>query len=118
MRHDVGIDQVIFIQQCGTNRHEDIGESLRVFGEQVLPEFAELARKPRRAPIAPEAVATVEAYGRRSAAVRATFSDRGCAISIPQSEMGGGLGPTSVTVPERLRLGPRRPTRPCGVAQR
>ncbi|MBN9561794.1 MAG: LLM class flavin-dependent oxidoreductase [Alphaproteobacteria bacterium] len=103
---DVGIDQVIFIQQCGTNRHEDICDSLRAFGDQVLPEFAErdrvrearkqeelapfieaaLARKPRLAPIAPEAVATVEAYGRRSAAVRATFSDRGGAISIPQSD--------------------------------
>jgi len=101
---DIGIDQVIFIQQCGTNRHEHICDSLRVFGDQVLPEFAErdrvrearkqaelapfieaaLARKPSMAPIAPEAVATVEAYGRRSAAVRATFSDRGGAISIPQ----------------------------------
>ena len=78
---DIGIDQVIFIQQCGTNRHEHICDSLRVFGDQVLPEFAErdrvrearkqaelapfieaaLARKPSMAPIAPEAVATVEA---------------------------------------------------------
>jgi alkanesulfonate monooxygenase SsuD/methylene tetrahydromethanopterin reductase-like flavin-dependent oxidoreductase (luciferase family) len=36
---DVGIDQVIFLQQGGRNRHEDICESLELFGSEVLPEF-------------------------------------------------------------------------------
>ena len=35
----VGIDQIIFLQQGGKNRHEHICESLELFGGQVLPEF-------------------------------------------------------------------------------
>ena len=38
---EVGVDQVIFVSQAGKNRHEDIMESLELFGTQVLPEFAE-----------------------------------------------------------------------------
>ena len=36
---ECGIDQVIFIQQAGRNRHEDIMESLELFGKEILPEF-------------------------------------------------------------------------------
>ena len=36
-----GVDQVIFIQQAGLNRHEHICESLELFGTQVLPGFKE-----------------------------------------------------------------------------
>ncbi len=39
---DVGVDQVIFIQQAGRNRHEDICASLELFATDVLPEFAAL----------------------------------------------------------------------------
>jgi alkanesulfonate monooxygenase SsuD/methylene tetrahydromethanopterin reductase-like flavin-dependent oxidoreductase (luciferase family)/putative sterol carrier protein len=35
-----GVDQVIFVSQAGRNRHEHICESLELFGERVLPEFA------------------------------------------------------------------------------
>ena len=37
----VGVDQVIFIQQGGNNRHEHICSSLELFAERVLPEFKE-----------------------------------------------------------------------------
>ena len=37
---DAGVDQVIFIQQAGRNRHEDICASLELFASDVLPEFA------------------------------------------------------------------------------
>jgi len=37
---DAGVDQVIFLQQGGRNRHEHICESLQLFGDEVLPEFA------------------------------------------------------------------------------
>lgn len=37
---DAGVDQVIFLQQGGMNRHEHICESLQLFGDEVLPEFA------------------------------------------------------------------------------
>ena len=34
-----GVDQLIFVMQAGRNRHEDICESLELFGRAVLPEF-------------------------------------------------------------------------------
>jgi len=45
-----GVDQTVFIQQGGKNRHEDICESLELFAREVMPEFKEheaqrLARK-------------------------------------------------------------------------
>jgi SCP-2 sterol transfer family len=39
-----GVDQVIFVLQAGPNRHEHICESLELFAQRVIPEFA-----PRRA---------------------------------------------------------------------
>jgi hypothetical protein len=38
-----GVDQVIFVAQAGPNRHEHVCESLELFGEEVLPRFAERA---------------------------------------------------------------------------
>jgi alkanesulfonate monooxygenase SsuD/methylene tetrahydromethanopterin reductase-like flavin-dependent oxidoreductase (luciferase family) len=38
---ELGVDQVVFVSQAGRNRHEDIMESLELFGSEVLPEFAE-----------------------------------------------------------------------------
>jgi alkanesulfonate monooxygenase SsuD/methylene tetrahydromethanopterin reductase-like flavin-dependent oxidoreductase (luciferase family) len=35
-----GVDQVIFIQQAGRNRHEDICSSLELFAAEVMPHFA------------------------------------------------------------------------------
>jgi len=35
-----GVDQVIFLQQVGRNRHDHICASLELFGREVLPEFA------------------------------------------------------------------------------
>jgi alkanesulfonate monooxygenase SsuD/methylene tetrahydromethanopterin reductase-like flavin-dependent oxidoreductase (luciferase family) len=78
---DVGVDQVIFIQQAGRNRHDDICSSLELFATDVLPEFAAveperqarkhaelepyvaaaLARKQWMQPIAEEDIPTVEA---------------------------------------------------------
>jgi alkanesulfonate monooxygenase SsuD/methylene tetrahydromethanopterin reductase-like flavin-dependent oxidoreductase (luciferase family) len=36
---EAGIDQVIFLQQAGRNRHEHICESLEVFAREVMPAF-------------------------------------------------------------------------------
>ncbi len=48
---DVGVDQVIFIQQAGRNRHEDICDSLDLFAADVMPEFHadETERQQRKA---------------------------------------------------------------------
>jgi len=36
---DAGVDQLILLQQCGRYAQEHVCESLRLFAEQVLPEF-------------------------------------------------------------------------------
>jgi Luciferase-like monooxygenase len=38
---DAGVDQTIFIQQGGKNRHDHICEALELFAAEVMPEFAE-----------------------------------------------------------------------------
>ncbi|MGH7821554.1 MAG: LLM class flavin-dependent oxidoreductase [Candidatus Binatia bacterium] len=81
---DVGVDQVIFIQQGGKNRHDHICESLELFADRVMPEFHEaedgrarrkmeelaphleaaMKRKALMPPIAEEDIPDVRAYGR------------------------------------------------------
>ncbi|MFN4353613.1 LLM class flavin-dependent oxidoreductase [Parvibaculum sp.] len=36
---NAGVDQVIFMQQAGRNKHEHICESLELFAKEVMPEF-------------------------------------------------------------------------------
>lgn len=45
---ECGVDQIIFVSQAGKNRHEDIMESLELFGKEVLPEFMERDEKTER----------------------------------------------------------------------
>jgi hypothetical protein len=100
-----GIDQVMFIQQSGGNRHEDICDSLEIFASRVMPEFKErelaratqkerelapfieaaLARKPRMPPVEEADIPRVEAFGRKAPSPLLN-SDRGGAISIPTSD--------------------------------
>jgi alkanesulfonate monooxygenase SsuD/methylene tetrahydromethanopterin reductase-like flavin-dependent oxidoreductase (luciferase family) len=100
---DVGVDQVIFIQQGGRNRHDHICESLELFAARVMPEFTEredererrkrerlgpaieaaLGRKQfMRAP-ADEEIEAIHAYGR-------TIADPG----RPQGQGAGLVIPT------------------------
>ena len=78
---DVGVDQVIFIQQAGRNRHDDICASLEKFAAEVMPEFhlaeaervatkqaalqpfidAALARKPTMRPLTDDEIPVVRA---------------------------------------------------------
>ena len=48
---DAGIDQVIFLQQAGRNRHDHICESLQLFAAEVAPQFKAdaTAREARKA---------------------------------------------------------------------
>jgi alkanesulfonate monooxygenase SsuD/methylene tetrahydromethanopterin reductase-like flavin-dependent oxidoreductase (luciferase family) len=100
-----GIDQVMFIQQSGDNRHEHICESLEVFAERVMPEFKErdevreaekrrelapyveagLARKPKTSPLDDAQIPSIEAFG-RNAPSPLLNSDRGGAIPIPTQD--------------------------------
>ena len=58
-----GVDQVIFVQQAGPNKHEHVCESLELFGKKVLPHFtdgreeAEAAKRERLAEACERALA-------------------------------------------------------------
>jgi alkanesulfonate monooxygenase SsuD/methylene tetrahydromethanopterin reductase-like flavin-dependent oxidoreductase (luciferase family) len=56
---EVGVDQIIFLQQGGKNRHDHICESLNLFGDEVLPEFVE-GREEREARKAAELAPHIE----------------------------------------------------------
>jgi alkanesulfonate monooxygenase SsuD/methylene tetrahydromethanopterin reductase-like flavin-dependent oxidoreductase (luciferase family) len=82
---DAGVDQVVFIQQGGKNRHDHICESLELFAREVMPEFAAreparqrekderlapgiaraMARKRFLAPLADREIPAIEALGRQ-----------------------------------------------------
>jgi alkanesulfonate monooxygenase SsuD/methylene tetrahydromethanopterin reductase-like flavin-dependent oxidoreductase (luciferase family) len=110
---DAGVDQMILLQQSGNYRHEHICESLRLFGDAVLPEFLERERlreagkQQRIAPhIAaalarmppletPRTVAAVEAYpalwARQSGATPDLAPDRRPGMAaLWQMQVGGG----------------------------
>ena len=36
---EAGVDELILVMQCGTVPHELVMESIKTFGEQVLPHF-------------------------------------------------------------------------------
>jgi alkanesulfonate monooxygenase SsuD/methylene tetrahydromethanopterin reductase-like flavin-dependent oxidoreductase (luciferase family) len=57
---DSGVDQMIFLQQGGKNKHEHICESLELFGKEVYPEFA-AERDEREARKADELAPYIEA---------------------------------------------------------
>jgi hypothetical protein len=90
-----GVDQVTFIQQGGRNRHEHICESLTLFAEAVMPEFAggeaerertklaelapyleqAMARKQRMRELADEEIPALRALGRQIIADGADHAD-------------------------------------------
>jgi len=81
---DIGVDQAVFIQQGGKNRHEDICDSLRLFSSDVMPQFhaeeeerqrkkmeelapyieAAMQRKQYMQPLRDEEIPSYPAYGR------------------------------------------------------
>jgi alkanesulfonate monooxygenase SsuD/methylene tetrahydromethanopterin reductase-like flavin-dependent oxidoreductase (luciferase family) len=47
--HNAGVDQIIFMQQAGRNRHQDICDSLQLFADEVMGPFAAQAESRERA---------------------------------------------------------------------
>ncbi|MCG8691939.1 MAG: LLM class flavin-dependent oxidoreductase [Minwuiales bacterium] len=105
---DAGVDQVIFVQQGGKNRHEHICESLELFADRVMPHFHEneaerqaakqaelapyieqaLARKQGMQPLADDEVPPIPPYGKTVIAGSAAEGDktthhRHADISVP-----------------------------------
>jgi alkanesulfonate monooxygenase SsuD/methylene tetrahydromethanopterin reductase-like flavin-dependent oxidoreductase (luciferase family) len=66
-----GVDQIVFVLQAGNNRHEDICHSIELFGERVLPEFAEHADERERAKLERLGPAIERALARREPARQA-----------------------------------------------
>jgi hypothetical protein len=105
---ETGVDQVVFIQQGGRNRHEHICESLELFAREVLPEFrdrhqaaarrkqrelepsveAALARKQRMPPIAECDIPEIKAYG-RNISEGSGAPPSGSGLSIPREDPAG-----------------------------
>ena len=71
---DVGVDQVIFIQQGGRNRHDHICESLELFAAEVMPEFREREAERERAK-AERLGPAIEAALKRKTFLRAPTDD-------------------------------------------
>jgi alkanesulfonate monooxygenase SsuD/methylene tetrahydromethanopterin reductase-like flavin-dependent oxidoreductase (luciferase family) len=69
-----GVDQTIFIQQGGRNRHEHICEALELFAAEVMPEFKERTEK-RTARKMEELAPYIEAAFARKDAVRELTDD-------------------------------------------
>ena len=63
----VGVDQIIFVQQAGSNKHEHICESLELFAEHVMPNFTEGREEREKAKMERLAPAMEAAMGRRAA---------------------------------------------------
>jgi alkanesulfonate monooxygenase SsuD/methylene tetrahydromethanopterin reductase-like flavin-dependent oxidoreductase (luciferase family) len=63
-----GVDQLIFVSQAGTNRHDHICESLELFAEEVMPRFAGQAEAREREKAERLAAAVERALARRAPA--------------------------------------------------
>lgn len=102
---DVGVDQIIFVQQTGPAIHDHIRESLQLFADTAMPRLqageaerearklaelqpyidAALARKPRMPEMAEDAIPAVTSFGRRKkeAGQYENFrSDRGGGVAV------------------------------------
>jgi len=100
---DVGVDQIIFVQQSGRTPHAHIVESLGLFAAEVMPRLkldeeerlaakerdlapfitAALDRKPRMEPLRPEEIPVVKGYGARA-------QEKGTYVNT-RTDRGGGL---------------------------
>lgn len=100
---DVGVDQIIFVQQTGPANHDHICESLELFATTAMPRLkvgeeerlakkqaelapyfeAALARKSKMAPLAVEDIEVVKSYGLRK-------KEAGTYENV-RSDRGGGL---------------------------
>ena len=65
---DVGVDQLIFVSQAGANKHEHVCESLELFAQDVLPDFAAQADEIENGKMQELAGACAAALARRSPA--------------------------------------------------
>jgi alkanesulfonate monooxygenase SsuD/methylene tetrahydromethanopterin reductase-like flavin-dependent oxidoreductase (luciferase family) len=113
---EAGVDQVIFVSQSGKTRHEDIMESLELFGREVLPEFkdrdaaAARAKAERLAPVIDRVMARKPAADHPPLPTKTTRSRRSRAA--PRTAPGRTTSTASSTASPAT---PRRATRRCST---
>src|SRR6185437_751829 len=89
---EAGVDQVIFLQQAGRNRHDHITEALALFAAEVMPEFkAEAAA--REAVKARDLAPFIERALARKRRMRALGEDEIPVVkaSVQKAQIGGTL---------------------------
>ncbi len=110
---DVGVDQVVFIQQGGNNRHADICSSLELFAERVQPEFkarhdAAAAKKAEElAPYIAKAMAKIpplEAHEPQPLESYPVLMSR-LGVDISQLPQGRTMGPAATQIQNALKTG-------------
>jgi hypothetical protein len=89
---EAGVDQVIFLQQAGNNKHEHICESLELFAQTVMPEFkADVAAREakKKAELAP----FIEAALKRKKWMKPLADDEIPVVkaSVAKAQTGGGV---------------------------
>jgi alkanesulfonate monooxygenase SsuD/methylene tetrahydromethanopterin reductase-like flavin-dependent oxidoreductase (luciferase family) len=89
-----GVDQVVFIQQGGNNRHEDICESLDLFAARVLPDFKAREAERERRKMEELAPHIERAFARKRQAAPAGEPLQVHAYGRNIAEGGGGQYPT------------------------
>ena len=94
-----GVDELIFVMQAGKNRHEHICEAIELFGEEVMPAFAERADAADAAVLERHAGDIEAALARRAAPrdvdpgyVIAPMDSGPPAAATSSSSGGGGAG--------------------------
>ncbi|TML26929.1 MAG: LLM class flavin-dependent oxidoreductase [Actinobacteria bacterium] len=87
-----GVDQLIFVLQAGRNRHDHICESLEVFAQEVMPEFAQRVEEHEAAKRERLAGAVDAALARRAPARRAdpAYAIEPLASGPPPAVVGAG----------------------------
>jgi alkanesulfonate monooxygenase SsuD/methylene tetrahydromethanopterin reductase-like flavin-dependent oxidoreductase (luciferase family) len=87
---EAGVDQIIFLQQAGRNRHDHICAALELFAQQVMPEFAAVAEA-REAEKARRLAPAIEAALARKERMRPLADDEIPVVhaSVAKAQIGG-----------------------------
>jgi hypothetical protein len=103
---EAGVDQVIFLQQAGHNKHEHICQSLELFAAEVMPEFKAVAAE-REARKAAELAPFIEAALKRKQWMKPLADDEIPIVraSVARAEVGGNARRPAEPTPGRAAAG-------------
>jgi alkanesulfonate monooxygenase SsuD/methylene tetrahydromethanopterin reductase-like flavin-dependent oxidoreductase (luciferase family) len=110
---EVGVDQVVFIQQGGNNKHADICASLELFAQKVQPEFKarhEAAAKKKAAELAPyieKAMAKIPPLERHEPQPLESYPVLMSRLGVDMTQLPQGrtMGPAATQIQNALKTG-------------